>query len=92
MLWPNMHVMCMHNGCCDFHSQCVLVIIHCEDKENFKREEQDYHIRLKLPCPFHSLTYATECHVRAQQVFTPYLNEATLIGSKPLTIGSPGLG
>ena len=80
MLWPNMHVMCINGimGVVIFiHSGCVVVIIHCEDKENyFKCEGQDYHTRLKLTCPFHSLAYEIECHVRAQmaeQVVHPIL-------------------
>ena len=64
------------NGCCDFHSQRVCSCNHCEDKENFKCEGQDYHTRLKLTCPFHSLAYEIDCHVRAQmaeQVVHPIL-------------------
>ena len=85
------------NGCCDFHSQQVCSCNHCEGKENFKCEGQDYHTRLKLTCPFHSLAYEIECHVRAQmaeQVVHPILNlnEATLIGLKPLTMCSSGSG
>ena len=54
------------DGCCDFHSQRVCSCNNCVDTEKFECEGQDYHTRVKLTCPFHSLAYEVECHVRAQ--------------------------
>ena len=64
------------DGSCDFHSQRVCSCNSCEDKEKFECEGQDYHTRLKLTCPFHSLAYEIECNYRAQmaeQVVHPIL-------------------
>ena len=42
-------------------------------KGKFECEGQDYHTRLELICPMHSLAYEIEYHVRAQMAKHPIL-------------------
>lgn len=55
----------MGAGQSDFHPLKVCSCKKCEDREQFECKWKDYHTKLILSCPLHSLAYEIECDRRA---------------------------
>ena len=55
-----------HDGKCDFHSDISCTCGNCED-DQVLCSGQEYHTKLPLTCPFHSLAFEIECDSRASQ-------------------------
>ena len=73
MLWPNTHMMCMNGivGVVIFMCSCN----HCEDKENFEGEGQDYYTRLKLIPLISKWNWMLRQAQMAEQVVHPILKQ-----------------
>ena len=63
-------------GMCSFHTLKLCTCGECSDDGEPKCDGKDYHTKLILKCPMHSLAYKIECHRRAsmsEQLVHPIL-------------------